>query len=255
MKKKRKKSMKGAGRLRRERLARERRWRNRNTRFAGYYSAAANAEPAAAGVVEQICPACGSLVTMEPYDVGSGPEMSCPACEWCWGADGQPLEPLEPAADVVERFACPRCGKTSSHPEDVKQGYCGRCHEWTAEQAAVTAALAQVPADQRAWMHTMIDRLDESVTTTTVVVPVVCPECGAPTCIVWDHGQGRDAVPVRVHCRSTHTLVINDAPCFWKMPNLPSTADKIIVMAAGVECICCGARNALDHGMHRTTGE
>lgn len=43
----------------------------------------------------QACPNCGQSVTMEPYDIGSGPEMSCSNCEWCWGADGQPLERLD----------------------------------------------------------------------------------------------------------------------------------------------------------------
>lgn len=43
----------------------------------------------------QKCPSCGNEVTMVPYDIGSGPEMSCPSCEWCWGADGQPLKPLD----------------------------------------------------------------------------------------------------------------------------------------------------------------
>lgn len=42
----------------------------------------------------QNCPSCTNLVTMVPYDIGSGPEMSCPGCEWCWGADGQPLKPI-----------------------------------------------------------------------------------------------------------------------------------------------------------------
>lgn len=28
-------------------------------------------------------------------------------------------------------FTCPRCGAVSYHPEDVRQGYCGRCHDWT----------------------------------------------------------------------------------------------------------------------------
>lgn len=30
-------------------------------------------------------------------------------------------------------FTCPRCGMTSHHPEDVRQGYCGNCHDWTGE--------------------------------------------------------------------------------------------------------------------------
>lgn len=49
----------------------------------------------AGDVVTQACPNCGAPVTMKPYDIGSGPELSCPHCDWCWGADGQPLHPLE----------------------------------------------------------------------------------------------------------------------------------------------------------------
>lgn len=33
-------------------------------------------------------------------------------------------------------FTCPKCGMTSYHPEDVRQGYCGSCHEFTGEQEA-----------------------------------------------------------------------------------------------------------------------
>jgi hypothetical protein len=28
-------------------------------------------------------------------------------------------------------FTCPECGMTSHHPDDVREGYCGRCHDWT----------------------------------------------------------------------------------------------------------------------------
>jgi plasmid maintenance system antidote protein VapI len=30
-------------------------------------------------------------------------------------------------------FTCPRCGMTSAHPEDERQGYCGNCHAFTGE--------------------------------------------------------------------------------------------------------------------------
>lgn len=40
------------------------------------------------------CPQCGQRFRMQPYDIGSGPEVSCPSCEWCWGAEGQDLKPL-----------------------------------------------------------------------------------------------------------------------------------------------------------------
>jgi hypothetical protein len=29
-------------------------------------------------------------------------------------------------------FTCPRCGRTSFHPDDLAEGYCGACHDWTA---------------------------------------------------------------------------------------------------------------------------
>jgi ribosomal protein L37E len=28
-------------------------------------------------------------------------------------------------------FVCPRCGMESFHPVDVREGYCGNCHDWT----------------------------------------------------------------------------------------------------------------------------
>jgi hypothetical protein len=30
-------------------------------------------------------------------------------------------------------FACPLCGTSSPHPEDVRFGYCARCHAFTGE--------------------------------------------------------------------------------------------------------------------------
>jgi ribosomal protein L37E len=26
---------------------------------------------------------------------------------------------------------CPRCFKTSYNPDDIREGYCGNCHDWT----------------------------------------------------------------------------------------------------------------------------
>lgn len=28
-------------------------------------------------------------------------------------------------------FTCPDCGTVSAHPDDLAQGYCGRCHRFT----------------------------------------------------------------------------------------------------------------------------
>lgn len=44
------------------------------------------------------------------------------------GADGTRYE-------VVKSITCPVCQRTSWHPEDVKQGYCGACHWWTSNEA------------------------------------------------------------------------------------------------------------------------
>jgi hypothetical protein len=44
------------------------------------------------------CPCCGDIATRRTYNIGSGPELSCVSCEWCWGADGQDLRPLDLAA-------------------------------------------------------------------------------------------------------------------------------------------------------------
>ena len=30
---------------------------------------------------------------------------------------------------------CPRCHRTSYHPKDIEQGYCGACHDWTSTPA------------------------------------------------------------------------------------------------------------------------
>jgi DNA-binding transcriptional ArsR family regulator len=36
-------------------------------------------------------------------------------------------------ATSVPSITCPRCGMTSHNPNDVEQGYCGNCHDWTRE--------------------------------------------------------------------------------------------------------------------------
>ena len=44
--------------------------------------------------VKSACPSCGAVAERMSYDIGSGPELSCANCEWCWGAAGQPLDPV-----------------------------------------------------------------------------------------------------------------------------------------------------------------
>ena len=36
-------------------------------------------------------------------------------------------------AAIGPLFICPRCGAASHHPTDAAEGYCGRCHAYTAE--------------------------------------------------------------------------------------------------------------------------
>lgn len=44
--------------------------------------------------VKSACPSCGQVSERTAYDIGDGPELSCASCEWCWGANGQPLKPI-----------------------------------------------------------------------------------------------------------------------------------------------------------------
>lgn len=37
---------------------------------------------------------------------------------------------------MPESITCGICSRTSHHPEDVRQGYCGNCHAFTARCSA-----------------------------------------------------------------------------------------------------------------------
>jgi ribosomal protein L37E len=45
-------------------------------------------------------------------------------------------------------FTCPRCGRTSHHPDDVREGYCGACHAWTRDES-VPHYLTDAQAERR----------------------------------------------------------------------------------------------------------
>lgn len=32
---------------------------------------------------------------------------------------------------MADSLTCPRCGRTTYHPIDIREGYCGACHDWT----------------------------------------------------------------------------------------------------------------------------
>jgi hypothetical protein len=46
----------------------------------------------------------------------------------------------------VPSFVCPACRSASSHPEDVRNGYCGHCHDFTGRP---TPGLPPAPAGRR----------------------------------------------------------------------------------------------------------
>jgi RNase P subunit RPR2 len=35
----------------------------------------------------------------------------------------------------MDSFTCPKCGMTSYHPDDIKNRYCGNCHEFIPKEA------------------------------------------------------------------------------------------------------------------------
>ncbi|MFJ9239736.1 hypothetical protein ACIRJ3_32715 [Streptomyces anulatus] len=45
--------------------------------------------------------------------------------------------------DPRPSFVCPECSAESWHPEDVAQGYCGRCHFWTGDPTMYAAWKAE----------------------------------------------------------------------------------------------------------------
>jgi hypothetical protein len=53
---------------------------------------------------------------------------------WTKGKGSQRLERIEDyCAVTAPSFRCPRCGRRSYNPNDIREGYCGNCHDWTGE--------------------------------------------------------------------------------------------------------------------------
>jgi hypothetical protein len=51
-------------------------------------------------------------------------------------------------------FACPCCGATSSHPDDIAQNYCARCHWWTGDPQLGPPHLAEPCPERKASSET-----------------------------------------------------------------------------------------------------
>jgi hypothetical protein len=41
------------------------------------------------------------------------------------------LEREAEAATSAPSITCPRCSRTSYNENDIREGYCGACHDWT----------------------------------------------------------------------------------------------------------------------------
>lgn len=69
----------------------------------------------------------GWFLQVEPQlnDAGRWTNVLAVRCEL--GSFSITVEPLE-----LTLFACPRCGARSANATDLVEGYCGRCHDWTA---------------------------------------------------------------------------------------------------------------------------
>lgn len=44
---------------------------------------------------------------------------------------------VELRSAMAESITCPRCKRTSHHPRDIEQGYCGFCHWWTSDTIGI----------------------------------------------------------------------------------------------------------------------
>lgn len=67
----------------------------------------------------------GEIFTVEPSP--TQPEV------WHFGIFNSAVPLITKIFDIqeVETITCPQCGRTSANPNDVREGYCGHCHDWT----------------------------------------------------------------------------------------------------------------------------
>ncbi len=54
---------------------------------------------------------------------------------------------------MTDSITCPTCGRTSHNVNDVREGYCGNCHDWTTPPAIVSMK----PDDPTAIPHAHMD--------------------------------------------------------------------------------------------------
>jgi hypothetical protein len=49
---------------------------------------------------------------------------------------------------VPESITCPSCGRTSHHPKDIEEGYCGFCHDWTQPDPPVNVRISYLDGSE-----------------------------------------------------------------------------------------------------------
>lgn len=84
--------------------------------------------PGYLGTWPPVCGDCGHRHAPGMDHAGHVWDDSCPydAGAECAGPGLRPFRETGPAP-----FTCPRCARTSYHPQDLEEGYCGACHDWT----------------------------------------------------------------------------------------------------------------------------
>lgn len=59
---------------------------------------------------------------------------------------------------MTASIVCPRCGRASYHPEEVRQGYCGNCHDWTSQPQAEPTQNLDITSPNFGGISPMYDR-------------------------------------------------------------------------------------------------
>lgn len=81
----------------------------------------------------QRCQVCGDCEVAQPDGRGFPPEIAKNRLAKRCASKGHQCEPQYSVGIAFPRpsFTCPQCHRTSHDPEDVIEGYCGHCHDWT----------------------------------------------------------------------------------------------------------------------------
>jgi hypothetical protein len=79
------------------------------------------------GVLES----CRCTYPMERHPTSTEHDDACPA-HWMTLSARAAAGDGHAGAELARCFICPRCRAVSHNPNDKREGYCGRCHDFTA---------------------------------------------------------------------------------------------------------------------------